>query len=199
MRWLIFSAILGFLIGCGQSDEPVVYEVPRESPEPPPAAAPPMMASTTGSNPMQGQSLPSESLHDQGDNPDWEVPEHWQQQAAGNMRRATFAVAFPEGALDVAVTSFPGDVGGDLANINRWRQQIGLAAVNASQLEDLLERFEVNGVPVAITELYGSESAMRAAIIPVGGNTWFVRMSGAPALVERDGEAFRSFVESIRF
>lgn len=148
---------------------------------------------------MQGQSLPTESLHAHGENPAWEVPEHWQEQAAGNMRRATFAVVFPEGALDVAVTSFPGDVGGDLANVNRWRQQVGLSAVNAAQLEELLERFEVNGVPVAITALYGSESAMRAAIIPVGGNTWFVRMSGSPALVERDGEAFRSFVKSIRF
>lgn len=140
-----------------------------------------------------------ESLHDQGDNPAWQVPAHWQEQAAGNMRRATFAVEFPEGTLDVAVTSFPGDVGGDLANVNRWRQQVGLPEVNAGELEELLERFEVNGVPVAVTALYGYKSAMRAAIIPVNGNTWFVRMSGAPALVERDGEAFRSFVESMRF
>lgn len=191
---------MGLLLGCGRSDQAVVYEVPRESPEPPPVdETPPMMASTTGSNPMQGQSLPTESLHAHGDNPDWQIPAHWQEQAAGNMRRATFAAVFAEGALDVAVTSFPGDVGGDLANINRWRQQVGLSAVNAVELEDLLERFDVNGVPVAITAFYGRESAMRAAIIPVDGNTWFVRMSGAPPLVERDGEAFRSFVKSMRF
>lgn len=155
--------------------------------------------SATGANPMEGMELPAESLHDDGQNPHWQVPEGWVEQSAGSMRRASFLIDDPRGRVEVAVTSFPGDVGGDLANVNRWRQQVGLAPVTADELEEELVRFAVNDLSIAITEIYGYNSAMRAAIIPHGGNTWFVRLSGTPERVRDEGDSFRAFVESIRF
>jgi hypothetical protein len=52
------------------------------------------------------------------------------------MRKASFVVQEADGAkVDISVTSFSGESGGLLANINRWRAQLGLDAVDAEQLE----------------------------------------------------------------
>ena len=50
-------------------------------------------------------------------------------------RYATLAITGADGAKgELAVTHFPGDVGGDLANVNRWRQQIGLEPIDEAAL-----------------------------------------------------------------
>ena len=41
------------------------------------------------------------------------------------MRRGSYAVGADEKtAADLAITAFPGDVGGDLANVNRWLNKL---------------------------------------------------------------------------
>ena len=58
------------------------------------------------------------------------VPAGWRQLPASGIRKATLQVDDAE----LSVLVFPGDVGGELANINRWREQIGLAAIEESAL-----------------------------------------------------------------
>lgn len=196
----------------------MVYEVPREDPQPPSstgAGMAPMMAATSGSgetappdgepvpspgvNPMAGQSLPEGSLSADSDNPDWNPPAHWTEQAASSMRRATFVGSNSSGEFEIAVTSFPGDVGGELANVNRWRGQLNLDPINQNELEGVLERSEVEGVPVAVTHIDNGDFAMRVAMLPYGGDSWFVRLSGVSAAVEAEVDVLGEFIESIRF
>ncbi len=207
-----------FLTACGRQDEAVVYEVPREDPQPPSstgAGMAPMMAATSGAgeeaaptaepgaspgvNPMAGQSLPEGSLSESSENPDWTPPEHWTEQAASSMRRATFVGSNAVGDFEIAVTSFPGDVGGELANVNRWRGQLNMEPVSQAQLEGVLERSEVDGVPVAVTHIDNGDFSMRVAMLPYGGDTWFVRLSGVSAAVAEEVDAYSEFIESIRF
>jgi hypothetical protein len=50
------------------------------------------------------------------------APPHWQRQPLAPIRKASFVVEEADGAkVDISVTSFPGESGGLLANINRWR------------------------------------------------------------------------------
>ena len=51
--------------------------------------------------------------------PAWEVPSGWQETAASQMLLAKFAVTNQDGEAEVTVSSFPGEVGGLLANVNR--------------------------------------------------------------------------------
>jgi hypothetical protein len=39
------------------------------------------------------------------------------------MRKGSWSIGPADAAADLAVTVFPGDVGGRVANFNRWRQQ----------------------------------------------------------------------------
>src|SRR5690349_3907522 len=62
----------------------------------------------------------------------WDTPEGWRAVIADQpMRVATFR-AGPGDGVEVSVTAFPGDVGGLLANVNRWRGQVGLAPAQES-------------------------------------------------------------------
>src|SRR5829696_2512725 len=62
-----------------------------------------------------------------GEGISWELPEGWKlDEKPVAMRFATINIAAEPKPLQLTVTRFPGDVGGTLANVNRWRMQIGL-------------------------------------------------------------------------
>ena len=125
----------------------------------------------------------------------WTVPDGWSQAAeAGRMRIATIRA----GAAELAITRFPGDVGGLLQNVNRWRRQIGLEPV--LRVEDQpLTRLEVAGLAATRVDLEGPERALRVVLIPREGQTWFVKLAGEPAAVAAEEARFAAFVGSLRF
>jgi hypothetical protein len=59
----------------------------------------------------------------------WEIPSTWKDGKTSSMRIASLKVDDQNGSeLDISVTTFPGDVGGLLANVNRWIGQIDLSS-----------------------------------------------------------------------
>ena len=62
----------------------------------------------------------------------WTLPKGWTETRAEGVRYATLKPAAP-GKVDVSVVVLPGPAGGELANVNRWRGQIGLAAILVSE------------------------------------------------------------------
>jgi hypothetical protein len=70
----------------------------------------------------------------------WESPAGWDARAPTSVRIGNYAIPNPAGEpADFAITSFPGDVGGDLANVNRWRNQIGMPPIGAEELPGVLK------------------------------------------------------------
>jgi len=49
----------------------------------------------------------------------WTAPAHWKAKPGSAMRKGSYAIAGDGGEADLAITAFPGDVGGDLAAISR--------------------------------------------------------------------------------
>lgn len=192
--WPLLTAILTiFLSGCGDDDQARVYKIPKESPSEPTAA--PM----AGPNSMASQTLPPEMVNQGGALPGWSVPDSWTAAGEKPMRKASFVASGAEGNLDISITSFPGDVGGLLANVNRWRSQIGLPATDAGALSSQVEDFESESHPGKLVLLEGTENSTHAAIFLVNGNSWFFKMTGPNATIQQEAEAFRSFIESIDF
>lgn len=138
-----------------------------------------------------------------GPEPTWSAPAHWQSITASAMRKATYRVTDDAGATaELAVTAFPGDVGGELANVNRWRGQLQLPPIGEAELPAAISRLNVNGHSVAIVEITGGTAAspqrLLGAFLPVGGATWFFKFTGPPALIEREKNAFLALVKSIQ-
>ena len=64
----------------------------------------------------------------------WEKPESWIETSGHAMRLVSFNVPFSNGIGDLSMTTFEGSSGGVEANVNRWRQQIGLEPLNVSEI-----------------------------------------------------------------
>lgn len=136
--------------------------------------------------------------------PQWEVPAGWQPQAAGPLLIARYFIAEPEGRAEVTVSAFPGDSGGLLANVNRWRSQVGLEPIQATDADKLVERFDAPSGQVSLVDMTGTDRAtgqpsrLIGAILPRGGQTWFFRLRGDGPVVERQRAAFLKFIQSAR-
>ncbi|NBD38781.1 MAG: hypothetical protein GVY10_09445 [Verrucomicrobia bacterium] len=152
-----------------------------------------------GAADMASRRLPEEALNQGGDNPDWTVPASWNASEGSAMRRASFAADGPGGPVDIAVTSFPGDVGGLAANLNRWRRQIGLPPLAPGEVESAVTRVPVGDKEAVLCRMEGETQATMAAIFEHDGNSWFLKMTGPRSSVAANAESFTQFVETVRF
>ncbi|CAA9414552.1 MAG: hypothetical protein AVDCRST_MAG64-2517, partial [uncultured Phycisphaerae bacterium] len=103
-----------------------------------------------------------------------------------------------KGQVELALTSFPGDVGGKLANVNRWRQQAGLPPIAEAQLEKETRTIEVDGRQVMLVDVAGPETRLLAASIPGEGKLYFAKVTGPADQVAASRDAFEAFVKSVK-
>lgn len=164
--------------------------LPATSVETPPAAAlppPPDMASTAVKT-ARGPGLK------------WSAPAHWQEKQASSMRKATYVITNAKGTAELAVTAFPGDVGGDLPNLNRWRGQLSLPPVEEAQYAAAVTRFKVNELAVTVADITGpgeNPTRLLGAMVPYAGSTWFFKLTGPAALVADEKPAFLAFLQTL--
>lgn len=85
----------------------------------------------------------------------WTVPQGWQREAGGGIRFATFRFGAKEKPLELIVTSLGREAGTKLANVNRWRDQLGLQPVDEVELSKQLREIDVEGVKVTMVDLTG--------------------------------------------
>jgi hypothetical protein len=116
------------------------------------------------------------------------------------MRKGSYTVPGPGGEADLSITAFPGDVGGELANINRWRGQVGLPPLPDEGLAAAARRFESNGLTFVVVDLAGSQSPRRllGAIVPFADGTWFFKLVGPDSLVAAQRQAFLDFLKTVK-
>ena len=135
------------------------------------------------------------------DLPEWEVPAGWKSKPATTMRLASFVVG-ADGDLSVVALG-PG-AGGTLANVNRWRGQLGLASLSEAELATGTSALSLAGGQTAtLVDLTGvgqfAGRKILAAIIPQPDRTWFYKLSGDSALVTAEKDRFVKFIKSVKY
>lgn len=130
----------------------------------------------------------------------WQLPDGWTSSNGSSARYATIAVTGTDGSKgEIAVTHFPGDVGGDLANVNRWRAQIGLPAIEQGDLTSGLSQVAAGPKIIKVIDATGPQNRCAAGWVAHDGETWFFKFTGPDTLVGAEMAKFTSFLESIRF
>jgi hypothetical protein len=130
----------------------------------------------------------------------WQLPDGWSPTNGSSARYATIAVTGPDGSKgELAVTHFPGDVGGDLANVNRWRAQIGLQPIEQAALTSEVSQVTAGPKNIKVIDATGPQNRCAAGWVAHGGETWFFKFTGPDALVGAEKAKFTAFLESIRF
>ncbi len=112
------------------------------------------------------------------------------------MRAASFAVTDGDKKVDISAIAAGGN---ELDNVNRWRKQIGLEPVSQEELDSTARVVEVDGTTARMFDLVGETETILAVIVPSGGQSWFFKLKGDPALAEREQANFESFVTSVKF
>ena len=131
----------------------------------------------------------------------WSLPKGWGEHLTGGMRYATLKPS-TEGKLDVTVVVLPGPAGGELANVNRWRGQIGLAPLDEPAMGAARKRIATKAGPVSVYDFTSdgdTKTRLIAALAMGEGNSWFLKMVGDPAPVASARPDFVRLLESLRF
>ena len=130
----------------------------------------------------------------------WDVPSDWSPAPASAMRYASFAAPSDNsGKIDISVVTFPGDGGSDPDNINRWRQQIGLPAAEASVLNAAIVPVQAGEIRFSTVDLSGATARMLAGWTRHDGRAWFFKVTGPKTVVEQEKTKFVAFLQSVRF
>lgn len=165
------------------------YRVPKEAP--PPEAASADMASQTVPTAQGGHDLT------------WTAPDQWIAKATSPMRRGSFTIQGPDGSTaDLSITAFPGDVGGTLANVNRWRGQIQLPPIDEATLAKSLTIVQAQDVVLTMVEManpgVANPQRILGALINLEGNTWFFKLIGPDTLVAAEKNTFVDFLKTVK-
>lgn len=168
----------------------------------------PASAGSAPSSPSTGGTSPGAAADASG-LPQWTVPAGWQREGERPMRLATFSVPGEPGgkASDLSISTLGGSGGGLLANVNRWRGQLGLTSWTEEALQKEVQVIDVNGAKVTIVDLVGDKNPqgearrtrILAAVQVQGGSSWFYKLTGDDTAVARERENFMGFVRSIRY
>lgn len=126
------------------------------------------------------------------------LPAGWQDLGASGMRKANLLIADPSGNIEVTALTFPGDVGGLAANINRWAGQVGLEAYPEADIETIAAEYSISNHKGRYVKLAGAEQSILAGILPFHGTTWFFKMKGPSEATLGQEENFKAFLDSVQ-
>ena len=116
------------------------------------------------------------------------------------MRLASYEVSDGNGSkLDFSVTSFPGDVGGTLANVNRWLGQIGIDPIQESDLDQFISPIILDEKEAQLVVAEGETDSLFAAILVIEDRSWFFKITGNRELAKVEKSNFLSFLDSVCF
>jgi hypothetical protein len=122
------------------------------------------------------------------------------------MRYATLKPSTPgkPGKIDISVIALRGPAGGEMANVNRWREQMELPPVeNEKALASLRKTTKAPAGEVAVFDFTSPGTTKNRMIVGVlgasDGNTWFMKMTGDEAPVAQTKKEFQQWIGSLRF
>lgn len=132
----------------------------------------------------------------------YDVPDGWRDEGPKSMRVANLLAG--EGS-ECYVILLGGEAGGLLANLNRWRGEVGMAPFGEAEAE-ALEKVKLLGQPCPLLEVEGNYQGMGgnagirgvlATLLVRPTGSIFVKMVGPPAEIAAHRDGFVSFVESL--
>jgi hypothetical protein len=188
---LLFLSLL--MAGCRDSKVDA-YRIPKENDSNFPVAS-------DSSAPLSDPAAAPAATTDTGLT--WTAPASWQPKPLGVMRNGSYTIAGTAGVTaDVSITAFPGAVGGEFANINRWRGQLSLPPIVESDLHFSVTRLSQDGLTFTLVDLASTDAAhprrILGAMAPYEGAMWFFKISGPDGFVATTKRAFLEFLTTVK-
>lgn len=127
----------------------------------------------------------------------FDVPSGWKPGRTGVFRLAAFEISDSSGKAEVTVSKMTRqDL---LANVDRWRGQVGLEPTTAEALQKEAQAIEADGAEGHVVNLVGANETILAAILNRGGDSWIFKLQGPAGLAAGEQDRFEAFVRSVKF
>lgn len=194
-RLMVALIVVGVLVGCDRDPAVRTYQVAKqESPNRAPTESTGEVAPGTdrmlvgmvtqgarvwfiktvgdaeriGSEADQLRALIEGLKFDDRGEPQWKLPPGWSELPGNGIRFATLMSGEAGTGIEVTVISLPApqDV---LGNVNRWRGQLGLGAIDAAELDQFVDTISGDGFEAHWIDLTGSFAASRGMAPFAGG------------------------------
>jgi hypothetical protein len=135
--------------------------------------------------------------------PKWSPPADWVADPPNPVRKGSWTVPASNGTApaEVSVNVFAGQLGGLLANVNRWRGQVGLEpTLTDDTLPTCVANITIGGLPAQLVTLDGPDGhSLEGAFVFLPDRVWSFRLTGPTAAVTAQRPAFRAFLDSIQW
>lgn len=135
----------------------------------------------------------------------WTTPEGWTQESkARSMREVTFV---PTAGVECYVSILRGAAGGVEANVNRWRNQVGLSPLDAAGIA-ALETVTILGREARVLDAIGTytdmggekreDTTLVGVVCELDDSTLFVKMIGPSAAATAERDRFLALCGSLK-
>ena len=138
----------------------------------------------------------------------WDAPDSWlEYNSDSSMRLTSFQVpyyGYDSSKLDygdLSIFEFGPNSGTDQENVNRWRDQIGLAPQSESEINSSAQEHTNAIGPYRIFKLInksGSDTAFLCAIMPIDNRTVFLKLSISKIGIDKVEKEFIDFCQSFQ-
>jgi hypothetical protein len=126
----------------------------------------------------------------------WKPPPHWRvDPGASAIVAAAYEATNADGGAKITATMLTSDGGGPLANIIRWRGQLGLPPIERLDEQPITDL----GGGSLVVDLSAADGARRmmAAIVSSSEETWFFKITGTPKGVEAERPDYDRLVRGV--
>ncbi len=192
MRPVLLTILLLAAAGCGRQEEARHYRAPKDPTWRMLGAIAPaggatwffkLVAPAERVDPVKAEVLNFfTTLRVEGDRVRWTAPAGWVEEKGNAQREATLKFGTEEPKFEVSVSRLQGDGGGLLANVNRWRDQLGLEPVGEPALAAVAKKLDGVASEVWVLDLRGPNR-------PSGGPRGMMSRPQEPEPPARGGQA----------
>jgi hypothetical protein len=138
-------------------------------------------------------------------NPDVALPAGWKEVPPTQFLLAKYMLQGSGDAhAEVSVSMLAGQGGGAIANVNRWRGQLGLSPLSEDDLSKQASAVQVAGGQGTLVDMTGTDAKtgkparLIGVIAPQAGETWFYKLMGDEQVVGQQKDAFTKFIQTAK-
>jgi hypothetical protein len=166
------------------------------------------VTATAAANPhaemSMGQPVSAEAMATAISNPS--LPTGWKEIPNAPMLLAKYVIqGAGDAKAEVNVSQLNLTGGGVLANVTRWRGQLGLAPMAEEDFSKTAQTVDVAGNKGTLVDMTGTDSKtgkksrLIGIIVPEMRDTWFYKLMGDPEVVEQQKDTFLKFLQTAKF
>ncbi len=131
----------------------------------------------------------------------WSAPKEWKKKKGNSIRLGSYVLLgkMEKDIGDLSIVKLSGTGGGVIANIVRWRGQLGLPSVSSKIIQEKIVKLRRKLGAFSFSFLKNDESGqgMLVAIYLGKGNTLFVKATGPIETLQKHKENFLNFLGTI--